>query len=124
MRTPAALFPFPLSMIVLGVFLATGAYAGADDAAATGAAGMRVYRDPATGAFVPPPPGTTALDTTTADTAGHALGARRLVETPGTSAAGGVTIDLQGAFQSEITATVDADGHARTRCVETEPASR
>jgi len=111
--------------IVLGVLLASGAYAGADDAPASGAAGMRVYRDPATGAFVPPPLGTTAPDTTTPDTAGHALGgARRLVETPGTSAAGGVTMDLQGAFQSEIAATVDADGHTRTGCVETEPASR
>jgi hypothetical protein len=121
MRHPAAFFAFPLSVIALGVLLVTGAYAGADDAP-LGAAGMRVYRDPATGAFIPPPAGTTALDTT--PPADQALGTRRLVETAGASAAGGVTIDLHGAFQSEITATVDPDGRTRTGCVETQPASR
>ena len=48
---------------------------------------------------------------------------RRFVEVPGTSPAGGVTVDLQGAFQSEVTATVDADGHVATRCADA-PAAR
>jgi len=76
---------------------------------------MRVYRDPATGAFVPPP----AAPAPAATPAGsQPLGVRRFVEVPGTSPAGGVTVDLQGAFQSEVTATVDRDGHVATRCAD------
>ncbi len=76
---------------------------------------MRVYRDPATGAFVPPPTAAVPAAPTPPPTA-QSLGTRRLVEMPGTSRAGGVTIDLQGAFQSEVTATVGADGHVAAGC--------
>ncbi len=74
--------------------------------------GMRVYRDPATGAFTAPPAGTTLPPAT------RALGAaaETLVETPGPSDAGGVMIDLRGSFQSAITATVDDSGRVGTRC--------
>jgi hypothetical protein len=77
-----------------------------------GSAGMRIYRDPATGEFTSPPPGvgmpraTRALGTST----------EGLVETPGTSDAGGVTIDLRGRFQSALSATMDATGAITTRC--------
>lgn len=78
---------------------------------AGGGAGMRVYRDPVTGEFTAPPPGT-ALPP-----AAHSFGTAtpQLIESPGTSPAGGMTIDLQGAFQSSITATADG-GSVRTGC--------
>src|SRR5262249_30566801 len=119
-RTPAASFVRRLALtLALGALLAPLSFACAEDAP-TGAAGMRVYRDPATGAFVPPP----AAPAPAATPAGsQPLGARRLVEVPGPSPAGGVTVDLQGAFQSEVTATVDADGHVATRCADA-PAAR
>lgn len=94
--------------LALATVLACGV-AGADE---PDAGAMRVYRDPVTGAFVAPPASTTL------PTATRALGtsAQGLVETPGTSAAGGVTMDLRGTFQSAVTATVDADGHVGTSC--------
>lgn len=120
MRTPAA---SPASrfgfLLALGILLAAAPTARAGDAA-DGAAGMRVYRDPASGAFVPPP----AVPAPAATASGQSLGVRRFVEVPGTTPAGGVTVDLQGAFQSEVTATVDAGGHVSTRCADSAPAAR
>ncbi len=123
MRTSAAargLVFVAALVVVLGTVVARGS-SHADEPSAAGAEGMRVYRDPATGAFVPPPPGTTMPDMTGARDSGAA---RALVETPGTSPAGGVMIDLQGAFQSTVTATVDAQGKVGTHCAETAPAPR
>ncbi|HEY2389450.1 MAG TPA: hypothetical protein VGK30_21050 [Candidatus Binatia bacterium] len=84
-----------------------------------GAAGMRVYRDPVTGTFTAPP----------TDAAADALANERAVqrqaresatggpaEQPGTSAAGGVTMDLRGRFQSDTTATIGADGAMHLGC--------
>ncbi len=118
-----------VSTIVAGVIVLAITAARAEDApaactsAATRACGsettanappnaMRVYRDPATGAF-PAPPAVTPLPPAT-----HALSTsvENLVETPGTTAAGGVMIDLRGGFQSAITATVDDAGQVGTRC--------
>jgi hypothetical protein len=86
----------------------------ADDASG---AGMRVYRDPATGVFTSPPPGTSVPPTA------RALGtaAQSLVETPGTSAAGGVTIDLGDRFQSAVVGAVGGDGTVRTQCHSDDP---
>jgi hypothetical protein len=97
-------------VIALGGSVLIGTHSVAADEA--NAAGMRVYRDPATGAFTAPPPGTAlppsprSLDTS----------AQGLVETPGTSAAGGVTINLGGRFQSAVSATADNAGAVRTGC--------
>ncbi|MBI3767155.1 MAG: hypothetical protein HY271_01540 [Deltaproteobacteria bacterium] len=113
-----------LATLALTATLLIAASAGAGDAgeapaldggaAVAGASqpGMRVYRDPATGAFIAPPAGATLSAAT------RALGAaaETLVETPGTSGAGGVMIDLRGSFQSAITATVDDGGRVGTRC--------
>ena len=84
--------------------------------AATG--GMRVYRDPVTGEFTTPPP-----NPGVADAQSTSAGARALtrtpaapVEEPGTSAAGGVTMELQGRFRSDATATIDADGALHPGC--------
>jgi len=122
MRIPAASpgsrFGF---LLALGILLAAAPCARAGDRP-DGAAGMRVYRDPATGAFVAPP-AVPAPDATSPGT-GQSLGVRRFVEVPGTTQAGGVTVDLQGAFQSEVTATVDAGGHVSTRCADSAPAGR
>lgn len=94
-----------------GVPHATAGDAAAQPADSTGA-GMRVYRDPATGEFTAPPPGAELPPVA------HAPGGPSeptLLETPGTSPAGGVTIDLRGAFQSSITATANESG-VRTDC--------
>lgn len=107
-----------LLAVALGatLFAAAAAYAG-------DAAGMRVYRDPATGEFIAPPPDAPDADRTVApDAAARALSTApgALVEEPGTSPAGGVTLDLQGRFQSDESATIDATGAVRTRCRGTE----
>lgn len=106
--------------VALALVLLVTAPARADDVArvaptTSGAApdGMRVYRDPATGAFVAAPvAGTPPLAASRA----FATSAQGLVETPGTSSAGGMTVDLGSSFQSAVTATVDANGHVRTDC--------
>lgn len=101
----AALFNVFVGVLFVGVPVA-----GAD-----GTAGMRVYRDPTTGAFTSPPPDAHALLPSEARTATPPL-----VETQGTSAAGGIMVDLRGAFQSSVTATVDETG-VHTHCDETTP---
>ena len=78
-----------------------------------GSAGMRIYRDPATGEFTTPPAGATTLPPATGALDTSAEG---LVETPGTSSAGGVTINLGGRFQSTVSATADDAGTVTTRC--------
>ena len=83
-------------------------------------AGMRVFRDPATGAFTAPPTTTGTADALSAVDATRARALEtapsELVEEPGTSPAGGVTLDLRGRFQSDQSATVDANGALHTRC--------
>jgi len=79
---------------------------------AAGGAAMRIYRDPATGAFIPPPPETAPP----AASRGLSSSSQDLVETPGTSTASGVTLDLRGGFQSAISARVADDGRVHTRC--------
>jgi len=83
---------------------------------------MRVYRDPATGAFVPSPVAPPGAESPAADTTSQPLGGtHHFVEVPGRTSAGGVIVDLQGAFQSEVTATVGADGRVVTHCHQAEP---
>ncbi len=96
------------------VALSVPASAG-DDAAA-----MRVYRDPVTGEFTGPPSDAGRSDALSAAAAAR-TGApesapSELVEEPGASAAGGVTMDLRGRFRSDETATVDANGSVQTHC--------
>jgi len=110
-----------LALVVIPATLLLGSAPGFAQNAAdqTGAAGMRVYRDPATGAFTAPP-----TDAAT-DALANERAARRQAresatgapaEEPGTSAAGGVTMDLQGRFQSDTTATIGADGAVHLGC--------
>jgi hypothetical protein len=84
----------------------------ADAAAPDAASAMRVYRDPATGAFGEPPPNLVLPP------AIRSLGsdAQALVETQSPTAGGGVMVDLRGRFDAAITATVDDGGRVGTRC--------
>jgi len=104
------------------------------DAAASGAAatagtsvaaqGMVVHRDPATGKLGAPPSDPTGrFGAPPSDAATSALPQAApsspvaLPETPGTTPAGGVTVDLQGQLQSPMRATIGADGKAHVECV-------
>ena len=80
-------------------------------AAPQGAAGMRVYMDPETGAFGVPPP--EALPEAALQLQSPS---EELVEVPGTTDAGGFTVELNGQFQMDLTVTPDADGKISIRC--------
>ncbi len=84
-----------------------------------GAPGMRVYIDPETGQFGVPPPEAAppeagpeaALQLQSLSTPSE-----ELVEVPGTTDAGGFTVELNGQFQMDLTVTPDADGKISIRC--------
>ncbi len=88
----------------------------AHGASADDGAGMRVYRDPATGEFTAPPPSAAVVPDAAGSAAALGSAPPALVEEPGSSAAGGVTIDLRGRFHSEESATIDEAGKIHTRC--------
>jgi len=98
------------AVVALATLLVGGRAARADDSSA----GMRVYRDPETGEFTAPPE-SAAPATDAAAQRALATEAPELVEKPGTTPAGGTTIDLRGAFHSSMSAS--AEGAAvRTDC--------
>jgi hypothetical protein len=74
-------------------------------AADAGGAGLRVYRDPATGEFTEPP-----ADEAASALGGAATAARRLPalrQRPSPVAGGGVIVDLGERFQSVVRARID-----------------
>ena len=79
----------------------------APTAAPVVAAGLKVQIDPVTHRIVPPPaklaPDPAAQQLFNSSHEG-------LVEVPGTTAAGGFKVDLQGRFQSAVTVSVGPDG--------------
>ena len=81
-----------------------------------GPAGLRVYVDPQTGRFMSPPPDAAPAEETLAESGVQS--AEGLVVTPGPM--GGDVVDLQGRFQSTVTATLQPDGTVRLRCGEGE----
>ncbi len=88
----------------------------ANPAAPQGAAGMRVYIDPETGEFGVPPPDAgpeAALQLQSLSTPSE-----ELMEVPGTTEAGGFTIELNGQFQRDLTVTPDADGKLSIGCAQ------
>jgi predicted RecA/RadA family phage recombinase len=88
-------------------------------AAAPGAAqGFKVYKDPVTGEFTAPPSeqATPSLKVPAAPTA------EGLVEQPSPVPGGGVSLDLEGRFESVVTATKAPDGTLSTQC-ELKPAA-
>jgi hypothetical protein len=74
--------------------------------------GLRAYRDPSTGAFVEPPPGTT-----TAAPAARLVAPSTLTEeaAPG----GGRMVRLNGAFRSQLVGRRDANGDTTVSCATT-----
>lgn len=74
-----------------------------------GADSMRAYRDPKTGEWVSPPTGVSSAE---ASASADALSTSHtgLEVTPSPTPGGGMMIDLQGRFQSPVTATQDAEG--------------
>ncbi len=84
---------------------------------AVGQAGMRAYVNPDTGKFEAPPAEVGVRGGSTAVT-DNALSrtSEVLVETRGTSAAGGMIVDLGDRFESAVTATVGADGKVVSHC--------
>jgi len=124
----------------LAIFSSVGRMdpARACDAAASGAAatagtsvaaqGMVGHRDPATGKLGAPPADPTGrLGAPPSDAATSALPQSApsspvaLPETPGTTPAGGVTVDLQGHLQSPMRATIGADGKPHVECAAPAP---
>jgi hypothetical protein len=72
--------------------------------------GMVIYRDPDTGRLGPPP--ADAPSGAAALSSGEAV-----VETPGSSSAGGIKADLRGRFMSSVQATLDGHGQVGHDCV-------
>jgi hypothetical protein len=73
--------------------------------------GMKVYIDPQTGEFVSePPPNAGPLELSPAERNAFSSSHQGLIQVPGAVPGGGVKLDLQGRFQSPLTATVAPDG--------------
>src|SRR5262245_23879237 len=78
-------------------------------AAAEQPAGMRVYRDPTTGRLATPPP--SAVPPANAEDGDD----EPLVEEPGDTPAGGVSVDLKGRFRKATGVTTDPARGAGTQ---------
>ena len=77
-------------------------------------AGMRAYFDPKTGKIGPPPADQAAPLPSAAQQNAYSTSADGLVVVP--APGGGQMIDLQGRFQTSITATLKPDGTVQTDC--------
>lgn len=81
------------------------------EAAPEGAAGLRVYVDPQTGAIRrEPAPGTVPLPLSPQEQRAFSTSHEGLVEVPNPGPGGGVKVDLQGRFRSPLIGTIDANG--------------
>lgn len=87
----------------------------AHDSPAEAASGMRVYIDPQTGRFAPPPDAPPLPLPEPGGAQSQVL--EGLVEVPGSSAAGGYTVNLRRRFGSAFVSTAGADGAVSTECV-------
>ncbi len=88
-----------------------------DTAAPAGAAGYRIFKDPFTRKFTPPPENLAVLQPTGAlavafSTSGDGLQAVRSV-----AANGGWVLNLRGRFQNGLVATLNPEGGVTARCV-------
>jgi len=79
-----------------------------------GQTGMRAYFDPQTGKIGPPPPDQAVPPRSGAEQNAYSTAAEGLVVLPAPE--GGQMIDLQGRFQTSITATLKPDGTVQTDC--------
>jgi len=97
----------------------------AADAADVGqGAGMRMYRDPASGAIGAPPPAAVIQSAPRAALTESTAPAEPLVEEPVRVPAGGVKVNLRGRFRATVMRHADADGISQNECVETAGAPR
>jgi hypothetical protein len=79
-----------------------------------GAAGMKIYIDPQTGAIRPDPaPGTAPLELTPQLRDAFSTSHQGLSEVQSSVPGGGFKLDLQGRFQSPLVVTIDADGKVK-----------
>ena len=77
---------------------------------------MKAFVDPQTGALTrEPAPGTAPLELSPAEKNAFSTSHEGLVEVPSTVPGGGFKLDLQGRFQSPLTATVGPDGKVTTQ---------
>ena len=95
-----------------------GATQRAQTAELASSARREVYLDPVTGQFGAPPPGTKRPAPVLSPEEENALSSSSegLVQTPLMGPRGGVKIDLQGRFRSEVVATISAQSNLSIRC--------
>ena len=79
-----------------------------------GQPGMRAYFDPQTGKIGPPPPNQAAPHASAAEQNAYSTSSEGLIVVP--APGGGEMIDLQGRFETSITATLKPDGTVETDC--------
>jgi hypothetical protein len=79
-----------------------------------GQSGMRAYVDPQTGKVGAPPPDQAAPLPSAAEQDASSTSSEGLVVVP--APGGGEMVDLQGRFQTSITATLKPDGTVQTDC--------
>ena len=78
--------------------------------------GMRIYIDPQTGKLVStPPPGQEPVPLSPQEIHAMSTSSEELVEVPSAKPGGGVTVDLQGRFQTPLIATIDANGKLKVQ---------
>jgi len=81
----------------------------------TAASGMVIYVDPQTGDLLKEPaPGSVPIQLTPQLQNALSTSHQGLVEVPGSTAGGGVKVDLQGRFRSPMISTVGGDGKVGT----------
>ena len=105
-----------LTLAAIGAVLVAGLAAtrAEEETAPTASAptGMVIHRDPVTGKLgMPPPEAATPSPRETVQAPSVDV-----PETPGTTSAGGVKVDLQQRFQMQMRATVGPDGKLRMEC--------
>jgi hypothetical protein len=80
------------------------------------APGMKAFVDPQTGVLTrEPAPGAAPLELSPAERNAFSTSHEGVVEVPSTVPGGGFKLDLQGRFQSPLTATVGPDGKVTTQ---------
>lgn len=92
---------------------------GESDSPRAAVSGMRVHVDPETGQFVEHPAEAPLAEVPSRQAQMLSTSSEALVEVPGSTPAGGVTVHLQGRFRAVMTASQAAAGELSTRCVTT-----
>ena len=86
-------------------------------------AGYWAYKDPVTGKFGPPPPGTHHLEFSGELQKALSTSSEGLMAIESPVPGGGIMVRLNGRFMNLMVATEDTDGKANVQCLSTGPAS-